>query len=839
MFELVFRVFLSSFQSLVPSACLTCYSVPKITLMLQQTPSFVRLFKEIDMHDVPTVGGKNASLGEMFQNLTKKGIRIPDGFATTADAFRFYITENQLDKYIQQTLKGLDVNSLSKLRAAALKVRTAILKGKIPHAMEKEIVAAYRDLSRREGVGKPIDVAVRSSATAEDLPGASFAGQQDTYLNIRGEKEVLDAVRRCFASLFTDRAIAYRQEKGFDHLKVALSCGVQKMVRSDKASAGVMFTIDTESGFRDVVLINAAWGLGESVVQGQVSPDQYFVFKPLLSNPAFDPIINRRIGMKEIKIIYADGKKGGPIKTVPVPPKEQRLPCLTDTEILTLAKWGMEIEKYYSGLAKVDRPMDIEWAKDGVTNKLYIVQARPETVQAGRDQGKIKSFKLKKTGKILSQGLSIGSAIGKGVVRVIKDVHSLKDFNDGDILVTRMTDPDWVPVMKRAGAIVTDSGGRTCHAAIVARELGTPAIVGTKTGTKVLKEKQKVTVSCAEGETGHVYEGLLPFEIEEMDLNSLQKPKTRIMMNIAQPDLAFKHSFIPNSGVGLARTEFIFTDYIKVHPLALMHMDKVDAKTRKEIDEITYPYKDKKAYFVDRLAEGTAMLAAAFYPNDVIVRMSDFKTNEYASLIGGTAYEPKESNPMIGWRGASRYYDGAYREAFLLECKAIKKVREEMGLENVIVMIPFCRTPKEGELVLKTMAEAGLIRGKKGLKVYVMVEIPSNIILADKFADLFDGFSIGSNDLTQLTLGVDRDSELVSHIYDEQNEAVQISIRSVIQAAKKKGIKIGICGQAPSDYPEFAKFLVREGIDSMSLNPDSVYKTTQAILKTEQEIGKK
>lgn len=791
------------------------------------------------MHDVPTVGGKNASLGEMFQNLTKKGIRIPDGFATTADAFRFYITENQLDKYIQQTLKGLDVNNLNKLRSAALKVRTAILKGKIPHGMEKEIVSAYRDLSKREGVGRPIDVAVRSSATAEDLPGASFAGQQDTYLNIRGEKEVLDAVRRCFASLFTDRAIAYRQEKGFDHLKVALSCGVQKMVRSDKASAGVMFTIDTESGFRDVVLINAAWGLGESVVQGQVSPDQYFVFKPLLSNPAFDPIINRRIGMKEIKIVYAEGKKSGPIKTIPVPPKERRLPCLTDAEILTLAKWGMEIEKYYSGLAKVDRPMDIEWAKDGVTNKLYIVQARPETVQAGRDQGKIKSFKLKKTGKILSQGLSIGSAIGKGVVRVIKDVHSLKDFNDGDILVTRMTDPDWVPVMKRAGAIVTDSGGRTCHAAIVARELGTPAIVGTKTGTKVLKEKQKVTVSCAEGETGHVYEGLLPFEIEEMDLNSLKKPKTRIMMNIAQPDLAFKHSFIPNSGVGLARTEFIFTDYIKVHPLALMHMDKVDAKTRKEIDEITYPYKDKKAYFVDRLAEGTAMLAAAFYPNDVIVRMSDFKTNEYASLIGGTAYEPKESNPMIGWRGASRYYDGAYREAFLLECKAIKKVREEMGLENVIVMIPFCRTPKEGELVLKTMAEAGLIRGKKGLKVYVMVEIPSNIILADKFADLFDGFSIGSNDLTQLTLGVDRDSELVSHIYDEQNEAVQISIRSVIQAAKKKGIKIGICGQAPSDYPEFAKFLVREGIDSMSLNPDSVYRTTQAILKTEQEIGKR
>lgn len=807
-----------------------------MTPMPHKNLPLVRLYKDIDMRDVASVGGKNASLGEMFQHLTKRGIRIPDGFATTADAFRFYITENGLDKLIRDTLKGLNVSSLKNLRAAGLKIRQAILKGKIPQDLEREIISAYRDLSKREGTGgKPVDVAVRSSATAEDLPGASFAGQQDTYLNIHGEKMVIDAVRRCFASLFTDRAIAYRQEKGFDHLKVALSCGVQKMVRSDKASAGVMFTIDTESGFRDVVLINAAWGLGESVVQGKVSPDQYFVFKPLLAKPGFDPIINRRIGAKECKIIYSDGKKD-PIKTVTVPPKEQRLPCLKDSEILTLARWGMEIESYYSTLAKTDRPMDIEWAKDGVNGRLYIVQARPETVQAERDQGKIRSYKLKKAGKVLTQGLSIGSAIGKGVVRVVKDVHALKDFKDGDILITRMTDPDWVPVMKRASAIVTDSGGRTCHAAIVARELGTPAIVGARNATKVLKEGQKVTVSCAEGETGHVYDGFLPFDIEEMDLNALKKPKTRIMMNIAQPDLAFKHSFIPNSGVGLARTEFIFTDYIKVHPLALMHMDKVDAKLRKEIDEITYPYKDKKAYFVDRLAEGVAMLAAAFYPNDVIVRMSDFKTNEYASLVGGTAYEPKESNPMIGWRGASRYYDGAYREAFMLECKAIKKVREEMGLENVIVMIPFCRTPKEGEKVLATMAEAGLARGKKGLQVYVMVEIPSNIILAEQFADLFDGFSIGSNDLTQLTLGVDRDSELVSHIYDEQNQAVQDSIRHVIKAAKKKGIKIGICGQAPSDYPEFAKFLVREGIDSMSLNPDSVYKTTQAILKTEQEM---
>jgi pyruvate,water dikinase len=794
----------------------------------------VLFFKEVDMKDVARVGGKNASLGEMYRRLTKRGIRIPNGFATTADAYRHFLAENELRSFIKKTLKGINIGKLQDIRSRGSKIRNAILAAPLPEDIERDVRKAYRELSRMEGKGKPVDVAVRSSATAEDLPGASFAGQQDTYLNIRGEDRVIDAVRRCFASLFTDRAIVYREEQGFDQLKVALSAGVQKMVRSDKASAGVMFTIDTESGFKDAILINAAWGLGESVVQGKVEPDQYYVFKPLLKEGRFDPVIGKRVGSKHEKLIY-NTRPDPPVITRRVDQKEQRLTCLTDAEILSLARWGVEIEAYYSALAKHARPMDIEWGKDGVDGKLYILQARPETVQADKDRSVVKSFKIKKRGRILAQGLAIGSGLGRGAVRAVKNVKELKSFHDGDVLVTRMTDPDWVPVMKRAGAIVTDSGGRTCHAAIVARELGTPAIVGTKDASRRLKSGKKVTVSCAEGETGYVYEGLLPFEERKVDFKGLKRPKTKIMMNIAQPDLAFSHSFIPNDGVGLARTEFIFTDYIKIHPLALIHEKKIrDKKLRKQIADITYPYKDKRAYFVDRLAQGIAMLAAGFYPNDVIVRMSDFKTNEYASLIGGSGYEPKESNPMIGWRGSSRYYDKHYREAFVLECKAIKKVREVMGLENVVIMIPFCRTPHEGQEVLKTMREAGLARGKKGLRVFVMIEIPSNVILAEKFADLFDGFSIGSNDLTQLTLGVDRDSELVSHIYDEQNPAVLESIRRVIKIAKQKKVKVGICGQAPSDYPAFARFLVKEGIDSMSLNPDSVYKTTHAVLKAEE-----
>ncbi len=799
--------------------------------------SLVRPFRDLALHDVAIVGGKNASLGEMFRNLTPKGIRVPDGFATTSHAFRLTLKHAGLDKFIEDTLKGLDINNLKQLQACGAKIRAAVTKAELPPELEAAIVKAYRNLSKSEGAGPGgTDVAVRSSATAEDLPGASFAGQQDTYLNIKGEAAVLDAVRRCYASLFTDRAIAYRIDKGFAHTKVALSVGVQKMVRSDKACSGVMFTLDTESGFRKVVLINAAWGLGEMIVQGSVSPDQYYVFKPFLENKALDPILSRRIGSKEVKMIYStDGKK--PTKIVKNDIKEQKKVCLTDEEILTLARWGAEIEKYYTALVKEPRPMDIEWAKDGVSGKLYIVQARPETVQAGRDVNVMKTYSIKKRSKVLVEGLSIGSAIGTGTVRVIKDVKHADHFKKGDVLVTTMTDPDWVPLMKMAAAIVTDSGGRTCHAAIVARELGVPAVVGTKKGSKVLKDGKKITVSCAEGESGHVYDGILPFEVKTTELKGLARPKTAIMLNIAQPDLAFGDSFIPNDGVGLARTEFIFTDYIKVHPLALLNFNKLkDAKLKKEIEEIVYPYTNKVDYFVDRLAEGIARLAAAFYPKDVIVRTSDFKTNEYAGLVGGTLFEPVESNPMIGWRGCSRYYDPAFRPAFELECAAIRKVREEMGLENVVVMLPFCRTPKEGDLVLDVMAKSGLRRGVKNLRVYVMIEIPSNIILGEQYAQRFDGFSIGSNDLTQLTLGVDRDSSIVSKVYDESNEAVKDSIRKIIAIGKKNKVKVGFCGQAPSDSMEFARFLVESGIDSISLNPDTVVKTTIDILK--QEGGK-
>ncbi|MBD3251044.1 phosphoenolpyruvate synthase, partial [Candidatus Uhrbacteria bacterium] len=775
--------------------------------------SRIRFFKDIDMHDVASVGGKNASLGEMYRNLTKQGVRIPDGFATTAEAFREFLAENELRNIIRDTLKGINLKKYSDVKQRGSKIRSAILKGQLPTAFKEEIRVAYRELNRREGRGKPVDTAVRSSATAEDLPGASFAGQQETYLNIKGEAALLEAVRKCFASLYTDRAIVYREEKGFDHLAVALSVGVQKMVRSDKHSAGVLFTIDTESGFKDVVLINAAWGLGESVVQGKVDPDQYYVFKPLLEKSGTDPVISRRVGSKSSKIIYGTSAKS-PVKTVPVKPLDQKRFCLTDEEMIQLARWGVQIEQYYSKLAEEDRPMDIEWAKDGVNGKLYIVQARPETVQSEMDREVLTTMKLKQKGKVLASGLAIGSRIGQGNVRVIKDVKSLKTFHDGDVLVTHMTDPDWVPIMKRASAIITDSGGRTCHAAIVARELGTPAIVGTKNASKTLKHGHAVTVSCAEGDVGWVYEGILPYEKQTVSFANLGTPKTDVMMNVAQPDLAFGYSAIPNKGVGLARTEFIFTDFIKIHPLALIHEKAIkDKRLLKQIADITYPYKDKKQFFIDKLAEGIAMIAAAFHPHDVIVRTSDFKTNEYASLIGGQLFEPEESNPMIGWRGASRYYDEKFVEAFKLECAAIRNVREAMGLENVVVMVPFCRTPQEGERVLQVMREAGLVRGRKGLRIFVMIEIPSNIIQAEKFADLFDGFSIGSNDLTQLTLGVDRDSELVSHIYNELDHAVLDSIRHVIKVAKKKRVKIGICGQAPSDYPEFARFLVREGID--------------------------
>jgi len=798
---------------------------------------FVYFFDEVDMNDVALVGGKNASLGEMFRNLTQRGVKVPDGFAVGADAYWHFIDSAGLRDRIRDELAPLNVKDVTDLATRARRVREMILSAEMPVDLSKVIIAAYGKLSARYRM-KTCDVAVRSSATAEDLPGASFAGQQDTYLNIHGEFALLDSVKRCFASLFTNRAIAYRAEKGFDHLKVALSVAVQKMVRSDLASAGVMFTIDTESGFRDAILINGAYGLGESVVQGKVNPDQFYVFKPMLKEGK-KPIIGRGLGSKEFRIEYSL-EAGAPIRTVQVSEDERKRYCINDDEVLQLAKWGVQIEDYYSKLHGKHQPMDIEWAKDGRTGELFIVQARPETVHSEKDPNVLEEYVLKEKGEVLVTGLSVGSKIGEGTVRVIRDVRDMATFKDGEVLVTEMTDPDWVPIMKRAAAIITNSGGRTCHAAIVSRELGTPAIVGTRNATTVLKEGMQVTVSCAEGEEGKVYKGILPYEVRRTRLEKLKKTKTRIMMNIAEPDLAFEHSMLPNDGVGLARVEFIFINFIKAHPLAIINYDKLEKEEDKRaIDELTLAFPSREDFFVNRLAEGIGRLAAAFWPNDVIVRTSDFKTNEYAGLIGGHQFEPSESNPMIGWRGASRYYSENYKEAFLLECKAFKKVREEMGLKNVIVMIPFCRTPEEGKRVLGVMAEAGLVRGKDGLKVYVMVEIPSNIILADEFAKVFDGFSIGSNDLTQLTLGVDRDSELVSHLYNERNDAVLRSVSSVIKSAKKNKVKIGICGQAPSDWPEFAEFIVREGIDSMSLNPDTVLKTTMRVAKLEEKLKRK
>lgn len=781
---------------------------------------FILWFKDISMKSLPSVGGKNASLGEMYQHLTKKGVKIPDGFAITADAYWNFLDYAGIRDEIKKIFKGLDTKDMKNLSERGYKVRQTILQADFSPELKEAIFSAYCQLGKK--YGRNIDVAVRSSATAEDLPTASFAGQLESYLNIRGEQQLLKTVKKCFASLFTNRAIAYRQEKGFGHLKVALSVGVQLMVRSDKASAGVMFSIDTETGFQNSVLINANYGLGESVVQGQVNPDQYYIFKPALRKN-FRPIIGKKLGTKKIKVIYnfGDGKS---TKTVGVPFQNQRNFVLSDDEVLKLSKWACLIEDYYK------KPMDIEWAKDGRTEELFIVQARPETIHTGKAKNILEEYILSKKGKFLITGTSVGTKIGQGTARVIKDVSQIGQFQAGEVLVTEMTDPDWMPVMKIASAIVTDSGGRTCHAAIVSRELGTPCLVGTGKGTEVIKNRQKITVSCAEGEEGKVYQGLLPFKIRKTNLTKIKKPKIQIMMNIGNPDLAFDFSFIPNDGVGLARLEFIINDWIKIHPLALINYKKENSKIKRKIDELTYGYTDKTKFYVDKLAEGIGRIAAAFWPKDVIVRTSDFKSNEYANLIGGKKYEPEEANPMLGWRGASRYYDPKFKPAFLLECAAIKKVRETMGLKNVIVMIPFCRTVEEGRKVLEIMAGAGLKRSSH-FKVYIMVEIPSNVILLEEFARYFDGFSIGSNDLTQLTLGLDRDSGLVSHIYDERNQAVKDLISQAIRMAKKKKKKIGICGQAPSDYPDFARFLIKGGIDSISLNPDSILKTILNISK--------
>ena len=797
------------------------------------SPVFIKWFRELSIGDISLVGGKNASLGEMFRELAPKGVKVPDGFAITSDAYRHLLRSANLDEEITRILHGLDTGDMDNLRERGQRVRHAILAAKLPADLEAAIVAAYREFSRDSGA--PTDVAVRSSATAEDLPDASFAGQQETYLNVQGERALLETCKRCFASLFTDRAISYRTDKGFEHFKIALSIGVQRMVRADLAASGVMFTLDTETGFRDAVLINAAYGLGENVVQGSVNPDEYYVFKPTLK-AGFRPVLQKIVGTKEFKMVNDTGG-GRMVKNIPVSPGDRVKFAINDDEILQLARWACVIEDHYSAKRGHPTPMDIEWAKDGRTGELFIVQARPETVQSRKAAEVIETFKLKQRGKVLVTGRSVGEKIAAGPVRVIKSAEFINQFKDGEILVTDKTDPDWEPIMKKAAAIVTNRGGRTCHAAIVSRELGVPAIVGTEHGTELLTDGQMVTVSCAEGDTGFVYDGKLTFDVTRTSLKNLGHPRTKVMMNVGNPEEAFSLSFIPNDGVGLAREEFIITTYIKAHPLALLDYEKQDAGTKAQLDVLTAGYVDKPQFFVDKLAQGVAMIAAAFYPKDVILRLSDFKTNEYANLIGGRAYEPLEENPMIGFRGASRYYHPRYQAGFALECRAVKKVREEMGLTNLKLMVPFCRTVEEGRRVQAEMAKHGLKRGENGLELYVMCEIPSNVILADEFADIFDGFSIGSNDLTQLTLGVDRDSEIVAPIFDERNAAVKKLIAQVIAVCRRRGRKIGICGQAPSDYPDFAQFLVEQGIDSISLNPDTVLKTTLAILEKEKTLS--
>ncbi|MDY7091680.1 MAG: phosphoenolpyruvate synthase [Acidobacteriota bacterium] len=793
----------------------------------------IRWFRELSLADVPLVGGKNASLGEMVRELGARGVRVPDGFATVSDAFRHFLAAGGLDQRIRQLLDGLDVRDLDDLRRRGRQLRHAVLATPLPDDLERELLEAYDALSA--GVEGGVDVAVRSSATAEDLPEASFAGQQETYLNVRGHGPLLDTCRRCFASLFTDRAISYRAHHGFDQLEVALSVGVQRMVRSDLASSGVMFSIDTETGFRDAVLINSAYGLGENVVQGAVNPDEFYIFKPTLREGK-RPILRRHLGTKEFKLVYDEGGSRM-TKNVPVAPGDRARFSIADDELLTLARWAMIIEDHYSAQHGRPTPMDMEWAKDGLTGELFIVQARPETVQSQKQTQVLERYQLQSRGKVLTRGRAVGELIGSGPVRVIANPSQLDEFQRGEVLVTDKTDPDWEPVMKRAAAIVTNRGGRTCHAAIVSRELGVPAIVGTEDGTEALTTGQMVTISCAEGDTGYVYEGELDFTVERTDLTGLERPRTEILMNVADPTEAFRLSFLPCDGVGLAREEFIISNSIQVHPQALLDFDRLeDDAVRRQIREAMAGYDDPSSFFVDRLAEGVGTIAAAFYPRPVIVRLSDFKTNEYAHLIGGAPYEPAEENPMLGYRGASRYYDERYREAFGLECQALRKVREDFGLTNVKIMVPFCRTPEEGRRVQAEMARHGLQRGENGLELYIMCEIPSNVVLAEEFAQDFDGFSIGSNDLTQLTLGVDRDSELIAHLFDERNEAVMRMVAQAIRAAKAAGRKIGICGQAPSDYPDFARFLIREGIDSISLNPDAVLKTTLEILDAEKQL---
>ncbi|MCH9733129.1 MAG: phosphoenolpyruvate synthase [Actinomycetia bacterium] len=788
---------------------------------------YVRFFEEVGIEDVPLVGGKNASLGEMYQKLSERGVRIPNGFATTAEGYRHMLDKAGAWDRLHAELDEIDPDDVAALARKAKRAREIVYGAGLPDDLAAQILDGYRRL--QDEYGEDVSLAVRSSATAEDLPTASFAGQQDTYLNVKGAESLLDACRRCFASLFTDRAIHYRIDQGFDHFKVALSIGVMKMVRSDISSSGVMFSIDTESGFPDVVFITGAYGLGENVVQGAVDPDEFYVHKPtyLAGHRA---VLRRLIGDKAVKMIFVEGGTKDPVRNIPTPKADRARFCITDEDVVELAGYACTIEQHYG------RPMDMEWAKDGIDGKLYIVQARPETVASQSSGATLENYVLEGRGEVLTEGRSVGQKIATGKVRRIEHLEHLSDFQPGEVLVSDITTPDWEPVMKAAAAIVTNRGGRTCHAAIISRELGIPAVVGTGDATTEVPDGEVVTVSCAEGDTGRVYQGEVPFRVDRTEVHDGERPRTEIMVNLGNPDLAFKTSFLPNDGVGLARMEFIINEYIKVHPLALLHPDKVDdLEARRMIDKLTYAYSDGGAFFVERLSEGVGTIAAAFWPKPVVVRMSDFKSNEYASLVGGTAFEPEESNPMIGFRGASRYAHPAYAEGFALECQAMKRVRDEMGLTNVVLMIPFVRRVAEADLVLEEMAKHGLRRGENDLKVYAMCEIPNNVILIDEFAKRFDGFSIGSNDLTQLTLGVDRDSEIVAFDYDERDEGVKKMIRLAVEGCRRNGIHSGLCGQAPSDYPDMAEFLVHVGIDSMSLNPDTVVKTTRQVLELEQQ----
>jgi pyruvate,water dikinase len=802
--------------------------------MSEQT-NYIRWFNELSIEDVPLVGGKNASLGEMYRELTPQGIQIPNGFAVTAEGYRYLLDQAQAWEPLHAALDDLNPDDVADLAKCARKAREIIYAAPIPADLEQQIITAYTQLQQQ--YGDDLSVAVRSSATAEDLPTASFAGQQDTYLNIRGEQALLEACKRCFASLFTDRAIHYRIDQGFDHFKLALSVGIMLMVRSDLDASGVMFSLDTESGFSDVVFITGSYGLGENVVQGAVEPDEFYVHKPTFTQ-GHRAVLKRTLGAKKIKMVYSDGRTRESTRNVVTSVEERSRFCITDQDVLTLADYAIKIEQHYSAKAGMPKPMDMEWAKDGIDGTLYIVQARPETVVSQLRGQILEQYVLKNKAETLVTGHAVGSKIATGNARIIDKLSQLSEFKVGDVLVADITTPDWEPVMKIASAIVTNRGGRTCHAAIISRELGVPAVIGCENATTAIKNNTPVTVSCAEGDVGKVYSGTLDFEIKTTDLSGLQRPKTKIMLNIGNPELAFKTSFLPNDGVGLARMEFIITESIKAHPLALIHPERVqDANELEQLGELTKNYATGQEFFIQRLSEGVGTIAAAFYPKPVVVRLSDFKTNEYAALLGGRWFEFEEANPMLGFRGASRYVHPAYAEAFALECAAMRRVRNEMGLTNVILMIPFCRRVAEGQRVLDAMAQNGLKRGENGLEIYVMCEIPNNVIQIDAFSPLFDGFSIGSNDLTQLTLGVDRDSAIVADDFDERDPGVKEMLRLAVTGARRNGKHSGLCGQAPSDYPEMAEFLVEMGIDSMSLNPDTVLQTTQLVLEAERRLS--